>query len=1414
MNEQELRDALASDDPAVQQKAIKAITGTSAEVPSEVPVTQEAPEEGLSRNFIGGAIETLGLPGSKGVNEQFKNPQTKVQEAAANTETKPAEEGIITELGKKAVAAQEQIMSLPKMLVDGIDAIVPDDSSYQELLDPLVEAQMTAEERQQAYEDKINSGESDFLTRGMYAMEKGAVAATPLTIPFTVAAAITGQSSDPWSDPPEAIKGMAGAEAVFELTQMILPGIFTGGLASAGSKTLAGTAVKTIAAEGVIEAAAHDAPEEMMLTRYTAGKVGEIATHFYGEEAGEQVTKELLDGNTKSRIFLATMNVLQVAGFVGLADGIGKALGTKGPKFQWFDDAAKARGKTPEAMAENLDNKNLPNYNADTEPQNSAKIDSTVPTVKATKEADGNTYVNLDGMTAENYRRPDVDPIQIEIGGKKVQLGPDSMPMTEGDRLAGVYFSNPKNLLGKEGATDEMFDGLEIATGDLIRQQPTKMQKLWQTTQAAKAIADIQINIGYDDLMKENSQIVSDLARSKFLIDAPPELWTKASKDGIKFLQQMPHFKMATAPGAQVITKVLRDNLGQLSVMASKVDQMASSQIRMDPELAMQAVAMAENIGVLSAPLSKTMRNFYLTGEALQDKNILKTAEKVDEIRAAIESGDLKQVSRTMGLSDILQYKQLSMITKKMLAGDEEATKIFNQIMSQMSKATPEQMMKYMDLTEDILGDSMKGLRGQVFSQLFYAFMLSRATTQAAAFAGTSIRMMITPLAGMIAQGMKAPFSRKAAQAFSYHAGELVGGYYTIGNALDVWARSMKTNVPLNSGTRFDVAGNPQTLLKQREEARLIYKNRMAELVERGASLGEMFAAKTTFALSQLAFNPYINAGPRLLMANDEAFKVMRGGQIAYGRAFLDAAEKGDFSVVPAMVDQNFKKIFTGGVKTGKINPETSLGEFVLESAQQTTFQRSIPDADDPNAGSMAQFFRSIQSLAEGHPFFKYFNPFVRMGWDVTEQTTTYFPGARFVNTPHNKRVQEIIAKGTAENANPADVARYLEFESNMAAAELLTVSAVSATLMGFMTGSTTNGNQPKNSFILPNLMDPDGPPIAIGYEKLEPFATWLRITADTTAALRDSAIDQKQYSKAMGQIATSFGVAMIDKNWLAGTTNISELFNTRNWTPGNLANIVSSLGGGIAPAGGRGIGNVVDPRKNAIFGEGDMEHLPNVGRMLGKNFSGGAGMGTPLTDGLTAKPMYNVATTDGFNPRLGALLQEFLPFKTSNVMDPNDPVVKIADKLEYVFNPNQDFRKIGNLELDPTQQSILSEDVHEFGNFRGKVMSWWDLEGQYMYKEYKKQLAKDGSGEGDTKAARQFKTMQTMMRNLWSQAKEDALMYGRLSEDQGLIQQQMQRNNLRSSAPIQGQGFYQAAAEVAASSQLPNEIQTILDIV
>ena len=44
------------------------------------------------------------------------------------------------------------------------------------------------------------------------------------------------------------------------------------------------------------------------------------------------------------------------------------------------------------------------------------------------------------------------------------------------------------------------------------------------------------------------------------------------------------------------------------------------------------------------------------------------------------------------------------------------------------------------------------------------------------------------------------------------------------------------------------------------------------------------------------------------------------------------------------------------------------------------------------------------------------------------------------------------------------------------------------------------------------------------------------------------------------------------------------------------------------------------------------------------------------------------------------------------------------------------------------------------------------------------------------------------------------------------IIQQQMQRNNLKSSAPITDQGLYQTAAVMEAQNQLPTDVQTILN--
>ena len=49
-------------------------------------------------------------------------------------------------------------------------------------------------------------------------------------MPLSVAAAITGQSTDPWSDPPEILKGeFTLGQIVFEITQMSLMSATPGG---------------------------------------------------------------------------------------------------------------------------------------------------------------------------------------------------------------------------------------------------------------------------------------------------------------------------------------------------------------------------------------------------------------------------------------------------------------------------------------------------------------------------------------------------------------------------------------------------------------------------------------------------------------------------------------------------------------------------------------------------------------------------------------------------------------------------------------------------------------------------------------------------------------------------------------------------------------------------------------------------------------------------------------------------------------------------------------------------------------------------------------------------------------------------------------------------------------------------------
>ena len=120
------------------------------------------------------------------------------------------------------------------------------------------------------------------------------------------------------------------------------------------------------------------------------------------------------------------------------------------------------------------------------------------------------------------------------------------------------------------------------------------------------------------------------------------------------------------------------------------------------------------------------------------------------------------------------------------------------------------------------------------------------------------------------------------------------------------------------------------------------------------------------------------------------------------------------------MYKQNMEKIFMEGMNTGAINPETAFGQFALDSGKYMTFQRDIPEAG--NRGPIGGLFSGLDAGAKESGFFQYTNPFVRIGWDTTEQTFNNMPivGEAITRNFH-KDAKEIIRKGKAPGAAAID---------------------------------------------------------------------------------------------------------------------------------------------------------------------------------------------------------------------------------------------------------------------------------------------------------------------------------------------------------------------------------------------------------
>ena len=1326
---------------------------------------------------------------------------TAVQEELASQEDAeaPLNEGFITDTGKFFLDLF-QTPIVPKGSIPGFPDLgwnTPEER----------DAQMA----KQITEKRETEDPTRFIDEVDVALQKGIPAA--VAMPLSVAAAVTGQSSDPWSDPPEILKGSPLGQIVFEITQMSMMSATPG----------AGLLTKGLLA--ATETATQDSADEVLFGPEMAAKLGELATELTGdEEAGKDVARRLVNGESlESQAYIKTVGFLQNLLGEYVPDILALGFNKNAPAPRHIKDAADALGEDVEKVRASVNNKTTKQADQDFEPSEQMDVDNVN---KGVSISDDNTPINEKALIAEAVRLPDPNADAVEVlkltggGRKKYDIPPERMPMPEAKLTdAQAEFATNWKAWNK---FEEGIQGLRKAAESIGRIGGQKWQKYRINVNASLWLAKNKGLLDVDEAERFIRNFEKDLT-----VPLPTEMQDDAFRaaNNRKLDERLLNKRMVNNEGLVVAAYLSREYGIRIQEAAMQIDNLVNSNVDYT-EVAEALDGLINFASLFMMPLRQGKRNWSNAGKVQQNKSLDEVQPLIDKALAAMKGEtnvNLKPEEALVG--DLISSGGFMKLMQGVRAGKKEYKQLYERLITQLAYSDPETILTELKIFDKTLDEAMKRSMARSFSSLFYAGMLSRAATQAVAFASTLAKLGLQPISTQLS-AIRNMGSLEAVEKLAYGQGEFMGGIKGMQDAMDIFRRVYRSNKPINAGDRYKTNAAPGPLLMKRQQDKVVYEAKRRQLDKEGADAGQYAALWMQDRLSALANNPFYNYGPRGLMASDESFKVIRANQIAYGMGNIDALDhmsKGRKKGRPEVYARDYlHKICTKGSKYGEINEATDIGAFALESSQRMTFQRPIPPEGE--TGLVGDVFAGFEKAADRSVFFKYFNPFIRMGWDATDQALSTLPiFGEAATRLWSKSAKEIIEKGTDANATDAEKARYLELESNFAMAQLVSVTAVGWALSGGITGRTTNGNQPPTSFIVP---DPFSDEVyAIDYSRLGPFALWLSLTADTVNTFRTGAMSRHEYYNGMAEITGSLALGTLQQNVLSGITDFSELLNYKNWSPGMIASNLTNLVSGAFPAGGRGLGAVIDPGQKLTTASGPLNIPGNVGRQINQTATGGVGIADQYFP-FTGERMFKSPTKRGYNEeawaRVTGFLQELLPVKVVNAAYADHPSIKILNKIGVYYRP-ADLRQIDGVPLTPPQQSILSQEMDSVGGLNKKLEKWWAGKGGQLWEEYNKLRTEDGVYgtmlQPDNPAARKLQKLRNSYKyDVWEPAMRDTINRGSLRDDEELREGLQRVKDLRASAvPPEAQkqmkGVYQTAAELEAQSQLPTEVQTILDI-
>ena len=253
--------------------------------------------------------------------------------------------GLITQVGEGLdyVISGDVVKDATNAVAAGVNRLTPEGSpiksATQSVDDFILGAEETKDFRDQQIKDYRESGQDGKATAlsALVGATEGSQAG--VLAPVTLTGRALNQAT-PWSDRPEILRDSPVGEAVFNITEVLVPSLITGGVAPGISGAAGFVAVEA----GVETAISQETNDDLIAGRTVARAFGEIA-NFLGYDGG-LLTQELIEGKTvKSQAFTAVIGYLQNLGInIGInqvTEGIGKQIAKNRAK-----QAAEAQRRT------------------------------------------------------------------------------------------------------------------------------------------------------------------------------------------------------------------------------------------------------------------------------------------------------------------------------------------------------------------------------------------------------------------------------------------------------------------------------------------------------------------------------------------------------------------------------------------------------------------------------------------------------------------------------------------------------------------------------------------------------------------------------------------------------------------------------------------------------------------------------------------------------------------------------------------------------------------------------------------------------------------------------------------------------------------------------------------------------------